>query len=147
MFCAFGAENQRGDRKAQTHRPSYTKQPTLKKICANLRNLRIKNVCYQLVTAYAGNRSPIDTRCLCGRFDCPTTEMSSPRHLSAESANDDSPGQSDAEGGASPWVKRRLCSCSSAPLAPVGKADWGQRGNGTHARCSPSLRPAPHGVF
>jgi hypothetical protein len=52
MFCAFSAENQRGDRKTQTHRPSYTKQPTLKKICANLRNLRIKNVCYQSVTAY-----------------------------------------------------------------------------------------------
>jgi hypothetical protein len=33
MFCAFSAENQRGDRKAQTQRPSYTKQPTLKKIC------------------------------------------------------------------------------------------------------------------
>jgi hypothetical protein len=47
MFCAFSAENQRGDRKTQTHRPSCTKQPTLKKICANLRHLRIKNVCYQ----------------------------------------------------------------------------------------------------
>jgi hypothetical protein len=47
MFRAFNAENQRGDRKTQTHRPSYTKQPTLKKICANLRHLRIKNVCYQ----------------------------------------------------------------------------------------------------
>ncbi|MGI5924646.1 MAG: hypothetical protein ACOX9E_11955, partial [Lentisphaeria bacterium] len=53
MFCAFSAENQRGDRKTQTHRPSYTKQPTLKKICANRRNLRIKNVCYQSVTGYA----------------------------------------------------------------------------------------------
>jgi hypothetical protein len=52
MFCAFSAEKQRGDRKTQTHRPSYTKQPTLKKICANLRNLRIKNVCYQSLTAY-----------------------------------------------------------------------------------------------
>ena len=52
MFCAFSAENQRGDRKTQTHRPSYTKQPTFKKICANLRHLRIKNVCYQSLTAY-----------------------------------------------------------------------------------------------
>jgi hypothetical protein len=52
MFCAFSAENQRGDRKTQTHRPSYTKQPTLKKICANLRHLRIKNVCYQSLIAY-----------------------------------------------------------------------------------------------
>jgi hypothetical protein len=52
MFCAFSAENQRGDRKTQTHRPSCTKQPTLKKICANLRNLRIKNVCYQSLIAY-----------------------------------------------------------------------------------------------
>jgi hypothetical protein len=52
MFCAFSAENQRGDRKTQTHRPSYAKQPTLKKICANLRNLRIKNVCYRWLTAY-----------------------------------------------------------------------------------------------
>jgi hypothetical protein len=30
MFCAFSAENQRGDRKTQTHWPSYTKQPPLK---------------------------------------------------------------------------------------------------------------------
>jgi hypothetical protein len=52
MFCAFSAENQRGDRKTQTQRPSCTKQPTLKKICANLRNLRIKNVCYQSLIAY-----------------------------------------------------------------------------------------------
>jgi hypothetical protein len=41
-----------GDKKTQTHRPSCTKQPTLKKICANLRHLRIKNVCYQSVTGY-----------------------------------------------------------------------------------------------
>ena len=34
--------------------------------------------------------------------------------------------------GAPPWVTRLLRSCSSAPLAPVGAADWGQRGNGTH---------------
>jgi hypothetical protein len=61
VFCAFSAENQRGDRKTQTHRPSYTKQPTLKKICANLRHLRIKNVCYQSLIARARRkRSPID---------------------------------------------------------------------------------------
>jgi hypothetical protein len=36
MFCAFSAENQRGDRKTQTHRPSYTKQPTLKKKSAQI---------------------------------------------------------------------------------------------------------------
>ena len=31
---------------------------------------------------------------------------------------------------APPWVTRSFCSCSSASLAPVGAADWGQRGNG-----------------
>jgi hypothetical protein len=47
------AECPEGDKKTQTHhRPSCTKQPALKKICANLRNLRIKNVCYQSVTGY-----------------------------------------------------------------------------------------------
>jgi len=33
---------------------------------------------------------------------------------------------------APPWVARHIGPCSSASLAPVGAADWGQRGNGTH---------------
>jgi hypothetical protein len=78
-----------------------------------------------------------------GHSDRPAAKTSSPWHLSAESASYDSPGQSDAKGGASPWVERRLCSCSSAPSAAVGKADCGRRSNGTHAGSSPFyiLRP------
>ena len=34
---------------------------------------------------------------------------------------------------APPWVTRQYDSCSSAPLAPVGEADWGPRGNGTYS--------------
>ena len=66
MFCAFSAENQRGDRKTPTHRPSYTKQPTLKKICANLQHLRIKNVCYQSLIAYLLLALTLPALLLCG---------------------------------------------------------------------------------
>jgi hypothetical protein len=92
-------------------------------------------------------RSPVGQLCSCGHSDRSATKTSSSWHLSAESASYDSPGQSDAEGGASPWVKCCLCSSSLTPLAAVGGADCGQWGNGTYARPSPFYALHPKRCF